>query len=68
MMTSEGSDGEPELQSPPVVTCVHCGEMLHWDPAQNEIADHHIDEHPDERYDPIWYDPEGHPPFGRGNA
>lgn len=33
------------------VSCAHCGE----DVPIEEISDHHIEEHPNKRFDPVWY-------------
>ena len=36
---------------PQTVECAHCGE----DVPEDAIVDHHTTEHPNQRYDPIWY-------------
>jgi len=37
--------------APGVVECTYCGAAI----PRSEIAGHHADEHPWERYDPVWY-------------
>lgn len=46
------ADDDEDDSGPPFM-CVYCGLEI------ENPADHHLDEHPGRRYDPVWYDSEG---------
>ncbi|QCC57341.1 hypothetical protein [Natrinema thermotolerans] len=49
----DGTGLADDLEDEPrTVECVHCDE----DVLADAIVDHHTSEHPDQRYDPLWYD------------